>query len=360
MAIRNYALNDAETVKVWAKKLFVESLKDTSFDGLWGEDDDNLIQLKTETQKGKGDKITTILRMIPTGAGVSEGEAQEGNEEALTTYTDSIIINELSHALRVPGNGTIHEQRVPFEPREQARKGLGDWWTDRMDTSFFNQIAGNTLSGLSVKYTGMNAATAPTNQIWTESGATVDSDLDSTGDDFTTATIDRCVARAVTSTPRMRPCKIKGYRDPLYVMFIHPYQAYSLRQSAATAGSWMDIQKAAVQGGQTSDNPIFKSGNTLGIWNNTLIIQNTRVPLGVDGSSAAVASTRRAVFCGAQAAVLAFGMDNGPTEMTWVEELFDYKRQLGVSARSVWGLKKTKFNSADFSVIVASSYAAQP
>lgn len=41
------------------------------------------------------------------------------------------------------------------------------------------------------------------------------------------------------------------------------------------------------------------------------------------------------------------------------EELFDYGNQLGVSAGSIYGMKKTVFNSADFSTIVLSTYAVQ-
>lgn len=40
------------------------------------------------------------------------------------------------------------------------------------------------------------------------------------------------------------------------------------------------------------------------------------------------------------------------------EELFDYERELGVSAQTVWGLKKTVFNGIDFGAIVATTYAA--
>jgi hypothetical protein len=66
---------------------------------------------------------------------------------------------------------------------------------------------------------------------------------------------------------------------------------------------------------------------------------------------------RRNVFCGAQAAVMGYGQESGPNQMSWVEELFDYGNQLGVSAGMIGGLKKTRFNSADFGTIVVSSYA---
>ena len=56
--------------------------------------------------------------------------------------------------------------------------------------------------------------------------------------------------------------------------------------------------------------------------------------------------------------MIGFGRDNAINKFTWVEELFDYENQLGVSAGLIFGLKKTVFNSADFATIVLSSYAA--
>lgn len=43
---------------------------------------------------------------------------------------------------------------------------------------------------------------------------------------------------------------------------------------------------------------------------------------------------------------------------TWNEELFDHKRRLEVSALGILGLKKTRFNSVDYGVIVMSTWAA--
>ena len=54
---------------------------------------------------------------------------------------------------------------------------------------------------------------------------------------------------------------------------------------------------------------------------------------------------------------MAYGKDSSGGEMSWVEEMFDYGNQLGVSAGMIAGLKKTRFNSADFGTIVVPTYA---
>ena len=109
-------------------------------------------------------------------------------------------------------------------------------------------------------------------------------------------------------------------------------------------------------GMQSSKSPIFTGA--LGEYNGVVLHKANRVTTGVNGSSGAqITTVRRAVLCGAQAAVFGYGGESNQ-EMTWVEELFDYDNQLGVSAGMISGLKKTVFNSADFGTVVVSTYAA--
>jgi len=353
MAVTAVGVNDALAVKLYAKRLSAEVLKSTEIADYIGKDDNSLWQLKDETSKQAGDQITYGLRMQLSQAGVQGDATLEGNEEALTLYSDSLLIDQLRFGVRSAGKMT--EQRVPWSIRDEALSGLKDLWVDRMATCAFNQLAGN-VAQTDTRFTGNQATVAPdaNHQIWSGSGATSDQTLDAS-DVLTLADIDRCIERSKTLTPAIRPIMIKG--KPHYVLFIHPYQEYNLRQSAAAAGSWYDIQKAALQGGDLTSSMLMKGG--LGVYNNTIIRVDSRVPLGCNSStSVAVASTRRAIFCGAQSLAISFGRDNGPAKFTWVEKLFDFDNQLGVAAGCIFGTKKVRFNSLDFSTIVVSSYAA--
>lgn len=347
MAVTEYGVNNNLAVKLWAKKLAVEVMKETEIADYMGEDDNSLWQIKTETQKGAGDKITHGLRMQLTGAGIQGDGTLEGNEEQLTTYSDSIFINQLRHAVRSAGK--MSEQRVPFSVRQEALSGLKDWWVDRIATCAFNQLCGHT--GVSdTRYTGNQATIAPTatsNWIYSSVDHSTEGTLDSS-DTLDLSVIDRCIALAETNTPPIRPIMIRGQKH--YVLFVHPWQAYQLRTNTNT-GQWLDIQKAAMTGGEVTKNPIFSGA--LGMYNNTIIRKDSRIP-------AVVANTRRAAFCGAQALSISFGQDNGPGKFNWVEELFDFKNQLGVAAGTIFGVKKIVFNSKDFGVIVVSSYAVSP
>lgn len=346
MAATSYGVNHPLAVKVWAKKLFVEALKSTYASKFMGKGSDALCQIRSELNKGAGDRITVGLRMQLTGQGVSGDGTLEGNEEALATYSDNIYIDQLRHAVR--SGGKMSEQRVPFSVREEARSGLQDWWADRIDTWFFNQLAGNTVQS-DTKYTGMQATIAPSSKVL-PTGQTDEASL-STTDVFNLTKIDAAKELAETRSVPIRPLMVGGSKK--YVIFLHPYQVYDLRTSTST-GQWLDIQKAAMDGGKVSDNPIFSGA--LGEYNGVILHSSTRVPGGIATAGTAVANTRRAIFAGAQAALMAYG-ENGDGEMSWVEELFDYKNQLGVSAGMIGGLKKAVFNSVDHGVIVVPTYA---
>lgn len=362
MAVTNYASGSALAPALWRKKLAVEALRKTYFADLMGRGSDNVIQQLDDLEAGGGDNVTWGLRVQLQGAGVSGDGTLEGNEEALVTYSDKIYIDQLRHAVRSAGK--MSEQRVLFNVRDESKLGLSDWFAERWDISAFNQLCGFTAQ-TDLRYTGMNAVIAPSSgRIYRPNSRTTDESL-TTGDEFNLGIIDIMVARAAqfatvnASGMPLRPVSIFGRK--MLVLFIHDYQAYQLRTSAA-AGTWIDYQKAMIQGGD-KDSSLIKGGNMIGEYNNVLIMKAPRVTNGVHSTTgAAVANARRAVLCGAQAGALAMGRikGNNGDRFDWVEEEFDYGNQLGVSAGSIFGLKKSRFNSTDFGTFVASTYSPAP
>src|SRR5262245_42042946 len=141
MADTLYGVNANEAVKLWSAKLAREALRKTYVKAFMGEGSDSMIQIRNETNKSPGDRIRVTLRMQLTGDGVQGDDTMEGMEESLSTFTDDLIINQLRHAVRSAGKMT--EQRIPFNIRDEAMMGLSDWWADRWDTWFFNQVCGN-------------------------------------------------------------------------------------------------------------------------------------------------------------------------------------------------------------------------
>jgi N4-gp56 family major capsid protein len=366
MATTSYGVNHPLAVKLWSRKLFHEMIGMSYVGKFTGTSDSSLIQMKTETQKGAGDKITFGLRNLLAGAGIQGDNGLEGNEEALVTYNDAVTIDQLRHAVRSAGR--MSEQRVPFSVREEARMGLQDWWIERLETSVANQLTGNTGQA-DTKYTGNQATIAPsTNRLicGAPSGAplvthTTEASLSAT----TTHAIklqelDKAVALAkapVSGEPRIRPISVDGKK--MWVAFLHPYQIYQLRRDSSTAGNFYDVNKAMLQGGKISDNPIVTGASF--IYNNVIVHEWDYLPtIAGTPNSGAATDYRRGVFCGAQALVCAYGQNNQPNKMSWEEELFDYGNQLGVAAGCIFGVKKSVFNSVDFGTIVLSGYAPTP
>lgn len=372
MAQTTFGTSDPLTRKTWAKLLMEEAYRRTFLGKFKGQDEDALFMELVNLKKEAGDQITFGLNVQGVGDGVLGDTTLEGNEEAAQFYDDAIVVNQLRHAFR--DNGKMTRQRQPYDLRKHFKGRLADWFAQRMDLALANQLCGNTRA-TDLRYTGSNATVAPsTNRhIFGGTSNAADEDLASS-DTITLADIHRARVLAETAStgdntgPLVRPIMVDG--DPHYVMFLHDYQVYDLWQTTAAAGSWIDIQKAAMSGGDVRNNPIFTGA--LGVYNGVVLHKWSRITTGTNSSTAAEISTvRRAVLCGAQAATIAFGGDEGmegETPLSWTEEVFDYGNQIGCAAGAIYGIKKTKFvpkddsttNAEDFGTVVLSTYAANP
>jgi len=365
MATTSFPVNDALAVKLWSKTLDNEALKYTDIGPLIGDSPNSIIHRKVETSKGPGDQVTYGLRMQLSGAGFTENQLAEGNGESLTIYSDKIIINELGHVVGVKNSNTIDAQRVPFNLREEARDGLADWYAKRFSVAFFNQVCGNTLA-TDLRFSGLNAITAPSASRIIRQGQRASDDLLLTTDTFTINLIDKAKELAITATPKIRPVAINGGRTDggrrdynatltdKYVMYMHPYQVTDLRTSTST-GQWLDITKAAMQGGNITRNPIYSGA--IGEYNGVILRQSFDVANGISAGGVVVATAFRSVLLGGQAAMIAFGKGGGKDKYRWNEELFDHKRRLEVSAWTIHGIKKTRYNAVDYGTVVVSTYA---
>jgi N4-gp56 family major capsid protein len=268
MSTTAYPTGHPLAARIWSKRIVREAMKETFSYKFMGEGSNNLIQVFDETQKGAGDKIRVPLRMQLTGRGVDENDALEGNEEALVTHYDDVVINDLAHAAR--SKVTIDAQRVPFSVREECRQGISDWYADRLDTIAAFQLAGYSDMADTI-YTGNQLALAPLgNGVATDgtkrwiygdanTGTLTEASI-SAAQTFSLSVLDRCVNIAKTTSPLIRPIKVGG--STFYVCFLHPDSVRDLRTNTNT-GQWLDIQKAAMMGGEIENNPIFTGAYTI-------------------------------------------------------------------------------------------------
>jgi hypothetical protein len=235
MATTRYAVGDALAAKRFAKILAAEALVATEIWPLVGESENSVIHLKTEPKKEGGDKVTFGLMTQLTGVGVTENETQEGQEESLSTYSDDLLLTELSHAVKVKGKNTIDNQRVLFDARKKGKMLLKDWYAKRMSVSFFMHVCGYTGDafthrGISVdpdyaQFNLGNTVVAPSTsrKLFAAAGGgesnTTDEGLES-DDTFDLRLIDYAKELARTSSVPIRPINIEG--GEFYVCYVHP------------------------------------------------------------------------------------------------------------------------------------------
>lgn len=365
MADTSYGVNHPLAVKVWTRKLIHEPYRSGWFSKFVGEDSNSLIHLHSDLQKGPGDTVYPMLRAQLTGDGVQGDGTLEGQEEELQTSRESVVLNQLRHAVR--SQGRVSEQRVPFSIRSEAYTGLSDWFTVRKDMGLMNHLCGNDNQS-DTRYTLNNTPVAPTTNNHLFVGGTTEASLSASASSaFSLTVIDRMVTRAKTKANMpIRPLMVDG--EEKYVVFIHPFQKHQLRTTAAASGNWLDIQKAVLQGGKVNSNPVYTGA--VGEWDQCIIHESYYVAGGNAASgpssktSIGTADVYRAVLAGADAIQLCVGNGYNRDEPAWFEELFDYGNKLGVAAGWIYGGVKSQFTvggtEEDFATVVASTYSPDP
>lgn len=357
------AFGDPKAQKKWSANLAVDTRKKSYFENRFiGTDDNNIIQRKTELETDAGDRISFDL-CVQMRAKPTYGDARlEGKEESLKFYTDEVIIDQVRHA--ASAGGKMSRKRTAHDMRMVAKNRLGDYFARLVDELFFMYLSGargvneDFIEGLD--YTGFagNAFQAPDAEHLLFGGdATSKATLDAT-DTMTRVVIERAMNKAEmmqARNPRVaNMVPVSNGSDDQYVCLMSPYQEYSLRN--AEGGGWLEIQKAAAAA-EGRKNPIFMGG--LGMINNVVLHKHRNAVRFSDYGSGSNVLAARALFMGRQAAVVAYGTAGG-LRYTWEEETKDYNNEPTVASGFIGGIKKTRFNDADFGVIAIDTAAKDP
>ena len=387
------AVQQALIVKNWSKDFFKYGLSKmyfSKFIGSWGQafdpamgdkqvtimsDPNALIQVKMDLSRERGDTITFPMLAPLSGNGRAQlatavtgsPRAIEGNEEAINSYSYSITLLEWAHAVRTIGK--LMERQTAFSVSDSMTAALGLWWARILDRTTYKAMAG--LAQADAASVAILAASVPSRKIsggcsagtfsYT-SGATADSSLGQT-DYMCFEIIDtaRQLAQVDTSGPTMRPIIVDG--DEMYFMFMSSQQATDLRNDAGASVNmtWKEAQMHANVRGR--NNPIFK--NALGFYRDVALFEYPFIDVATtggkrtgaggatpaelfDGTDAFASGVigHRALFCGAQAAIHAYG-----SMPKMVDETFEYKTQTGRSLQNIIAIGRPEFNSVDYGVM---------
>lgn len=332
MAKTSFSTSDALTKKVWEEELFRDVLKEVYFGRFMGEGNKSLVQVKTELEKSKGDKITFGLRMRLSGAGVTSGQILEGNEEKLTTYSDDVSLEQYRHAVR--DDGQLSRQRAMFEIDEEHEMAIKDWMSEKIDQLCFDALGvgdGATTNPTKIFYRDSSGVSQGTG-----SAATAKAGLDATNSKLNLNFISFMKAWAKTGGERqyvpLRPVSVDG-RD-YYLLLVHPDCMYDLR---ADSSFQQALREAEIRG---PENPLFRGATA--IWDGVVIHEHENCAVAADGGGASVAWAKCA-FLGAQSLLWAWGK-----RPELVSKNFDYENEHGVSVNMIAGVTRPAFNSLDY------------
>src|SRR5688572_15879718 len=118
---------DNLAVKVYNEIVFRDVTKESFFEkkGMMSPKGDAPIFVKTDLEKKRGEVIRCPLRMRLSGAGVTDGEILENNEEALTDYDLDITLHQYRHAVR--DAGAMDRKRAAYDIDSESDMALKDW-----------------------------------------------------------------------------------------------------------------------------------------------------------------------------------------------------------------------------------------
>ena len=358
MGMTEFALNDPLAIQRWATSLAHEAEVNQYFRKFMGKSRNSLIVVRRELSKKAGEKITVGLRMKLSGDGVEGDNTIEGtsSEEPLAFFNDALFIDQRRKGTK--SKGRMSQQRVPYNLREEGREALADWFAEDYDQMIMMYLAGargiDTTFHVPLSFTGRanNSLQPPdADHVVYGGNATGLSDIDAS-DKMTLGLVEKLVAKAETTDPMIQPFMINGERR--FVLLMHTYQAYDLRTSISQ-GDWLEIHKAT----DSSKSLIYQ--NRLGIFAGVIMHKHRNVIRFDDTTGCASGVTAaRALFLGAQAGLIAWGGDGGPGRYSWNEETDDRGNALAITAGTIYGVKKSRFNGKDFGVIAVDTYAADP
>lgn len=365
----NTAGNSSMRAAVYQKELFKDREDKLFFmaNGMMDTSENSIVQVKSDLKKEKGDTINFALTAKLSGAAVTGDSELEGNEEAISSYAESVAISQARFAVRLTGR--YDEQRIAYNMREDAKNKLSIRINEFLERQIFmkmggvttltlTDVAGNIYSADAVFSNSADIASATAEAAGTGTrylcADTEGLDSLASTNILTTSLITKARTKgAVTSagTPRLAPIRIKG-REYM-VMFVHPWQAADLKTD--TNSIWAQAQREAQQRGE--DNPIFTGA--LGIWDGVVLHEHEYVPtcqtssaFGV-GGTAATARAFRSLLCGAQAVSFA----ECANSMKMVEKTFDYENKVGYAVNFIGGIQKNQFNSLDYGIVTVDTGA---
>lgn len=327
-----FSTSNPLTKKLWEERLFRDVEIESYFvSRFMSENDNNIVQVQTDLTKSQGDQVTFGVVQNLSGDGVTSGQVLEGNEEGLTSYDYSIVLEQYRHGTRT--RGKLDVQRAMFSIPDVSRNKLKIWGAEKIDKLlvaallasptkilYRDGVAG-AFSGTAIAATAKTAMTAANSKltpnfisalrVWAKTGGSA-------------------------ATYRIRPVKIEG--EEFYVLLVPPAAMYDLRIDS----TFQTAMKDAMDRGKS--NPLFRGATA--VWDNVVVHETERISLFTDGGGGASVTGAFCALMGAQALCWAWG-----ERPNTVQDEFDYGNEMGWAWEMMAKAGKPKFNSKDYGTV---------
>ena len=118
MSKTGFTTNSAETVKLWNEKLFRDTVKASYFSRFMGTGSDSIVQVKTDLESGKGDRVRFAIEGLP----------DEFRTPVIMADIEDKSYKEIADAMGCP-LGTVMSRL--YRGRKLLRKELGEYAASR-------------------------------------------------------------------------------------------------------------------------------------------------------------------------------------------------------------------------------------
>ena len=325
------------TVQQWDAEFFREFLIDNQFSVYMGTAANEIIQVKEDLTKKKGDTITFALVNRLTNDPVLGASTLEGNEEDMVSRSHTLTVNKRRNGVRV---AEIEEQKSAIPLRNAARPVLLDWAME--DTRDLVITALQQING--VNY---SAATEGNKDDWvvdnsdriSYSGVAANLTGDHSANLLTISAVNGKITAAdlgvlkrmaVNASPKVRPVRVAGDRR-FYVCFTNSNTFRDLKADSTITAAQREVQLEA------QNNRLFQGGDL--IYDGLLIREVPDIPT-YEGSGSNAIDVGGFYLCGAQAIAMGWAK-----RWQTVTEAFDYGDKQGVAVDTIMDINKMIFGS---------------
>lgn len=335
------------TPEQWDDQFFTEYLSENRYEGEMGTNENNVIQVKENLTKKKGDRINFALVNKLVQDAVTGRGTMEGNEEDMGKRSFELAVDKRRNAVRV---AEIDEQFSAISLREAARFELKRW--SMKDTEHLISRALGVMGGVPMTLAAVSAApNQAALDAWLVDNAdrvffgnnayTAKTDLSAglatltagtTAELLTIDAIDEMKFMALNRcNPKIRPVRSEKNGREYFTLYAHPLAFRDLKKDTALRQAQREV------GLEMENNRLFKGGDLL--WNGVIIkedydLYDQSTLTGLGDSSTVVP----AFLCGAQAVGAAYAR-------RWRSktEEFDYGDKHGVEISAIYGIDKMVF-----------------